>query len=184
MRFVTFNGEESLTALVTRVFGPQVRGAQVKQAADLLLKTNPRLKDLGKVPVGSLITVPDKAPPIVPGQEAIAAGTMRSQIAQTIQLSLDALQKRLSEIDASTVDRIKAAVDRIPAAEIKKGLKEASKLNGAFPDAQTDPAGIAKDAKDIIKNVQSAQSARKQVFIELQRSLATFMPRIAGGDAM
>jgi hypothetical protein len=176
MRFVIFNGEESLTALATRVFGSAARGAKTttKHNADALLKANPRLKDLSKISPGSLILVPDDAPEVLPGEEAIAVGTMRSQVTQNIQNALDLLQKRLGEIDSSAIDEVTTTIDRIPAAELKKGLKEASRLKSAFVDPGLDPSTLAKDAQELVKNVQAAQSARKQALTQLQKSLSAF----------
>src|SRR5215831_7628562 len=86
MRFAIFKGERNVTDLASRLFRVQSRGAQaaIKQAADALLQANPQLKDLNKVLVGSLIAIPDTAPPITLGEDA-ATVFVRSFAAQNIQ---------------------------------------------------------------------------------------------------
>src|ERR1700733_513111 len=103
MRFVMFEGENSISDLVARIFGIHGRGSQAsaKQAEAHLLKANPHLTDLSKVPVGSLVAVPDTAPPISPDQRAVASSAARSLTVQTGQSALGAMQQRLTYLENS-----------------------------------------------------------------------------------
>jgi hypothetical protein len=60
MQFVIFKGEKSVEELVARIF--RTRAADLKemtgQLADALVKANPQLAYLDKLPLGSLITIP------------------------------------------------------------------------------------------------------------------------------
>jgi hypothetical protein len=80
MRFVMFKGEKTVTDLATRLFRIKGRGSQaaIKQAADSLLKANPQLKDTSTVPVGSLIAIPDSAPPLASEETTISVALVRS----------------------------------------------------------------------------------------------------------
>src|ERR1035437_8723521 len=113
MRFVIFRGESSISDLANRIFGIPGTGSQTStnQAAANLLKANPHLGDLRKVAVGSLVAVPDNAPAISPGQQAVASSGMRSLVAQTMQSALETMQQRLTDIESSAASRLTSAMD-------------------------------------------------------------------------
>ena len=176
MRFAIFKGEKTVNDLGSRLFRIQGRGAQpaMKRATDALLKANPQLKDLSKVPVGALITVPDTAPPIASGEGLNSAALVRSFAAQNVQAALDSLQQRLSDIETSALDQFKSEIGRFQTPEVKTALKTAAAANFSFLGSAPSPANIAKDAKEILKNVQTAQKARKQVVTKVRAALSSF----------
>lgn len=179
MRFAMFKGEKSVTDLAARLFRLQGKGSQAatRQAGEVLLQANPQLKDPSKVAVGSLIAIPDTAPPVAPGEEARSAVFVQSQAAQNAQAALDSLQQRLSDIEASMLDQLKAATDRFQAAEVKTAIKSATRVDVVFPGGTPSFDTIAKDAKDMLKETQTAQQARKQSLTQLRASLASFFPK-------
>ena len=107
MSFAIFKGETSMKELVSRLFSISGKGSAAKadQAAKALLQANPQLKDMSKVPVGSMINVPATAPPLNQGEEAPSVPPPSSPTANRIaiaaqaQQTLDCLAQRLSDID-------------------------------------------------------------------------------------
>lgn len=176
MRFVMFKGEKSVTDLANRLFNIQGRGSQaaIKQAADALLKANPQLKNIGKLPPGSLIAVPDTAPPVVPQETGISVGLVRSATGQNIQSALDSLQQRLSDIETAAVNQVNAGTALMQTPDFKTALKTVSGQIPAFADQVASLSSLAKDSKDALKNVQTAQDARKQTLTQLGTALISF----------
>src|SRR5712692_20084 len=125
MRFAMFKGEKSVTDLATRLFRIQGKGSQAatKRAADALLKANPQLSGMSKVPVGSLIAIPDTAPPVHPDEQAIAPGLVRSLGAERVQSAFDSLHQRLKEIETSAAEKLKSGLDSVQTAEVKAAVR-------------------------------------------------------------
>jgi len=176
MRFAIFKGEKSISDLTTRLFRIQGRGskAATKQAADTLLKANPQLKDISKVAVGSIIAIPDTAPPVASEEGAISAGLMRVLVVQNRQAAFDAMQQRLSDIETSALDQLKSGMDRFQTAEMKTAMKTVAEANFAFPGEVPSLDTIAKGTKEILKNIQAAQAGSKKAFVQLRATLASF----------
>src|SRR5436189_5995906 len=99
MRFVVFKGEKSVTDLANRLFRIPGGSGQpaIKQAAAALLKANPQLKDISKVPIGSLIAIPDTAPPLNPDEQVIVPGVATPFAVERVRSALDSLYQRLDE---------------------------------------------------------------------------------------
>jgi hypothetical protein len=176
MRFAIFKGENSITDLVTRIFGTAGAGSKTSadQAAAVLLKANPHLADLSKVPVGSLVAVPDTAPPISSGQHAVASGSVRSVLAQTAQTALETMQQRLTDIDTAAAAFLKSATDRIQTADFKTALEGLSDQHfdmlGQIPNLDD----IAKDTESATNDLQSSPDLRKQALAQFQAALLSF----------
>jgi hypothetical protein len=99
MSFAIFKGETNIKDLVNRLFRLPDRTAKTaKQAADALLQANPQLKDMSKVPAGSVIVVPSDAPPLNPSEAAPAPRQL--SLTQQAQQALYGLDQRLTAIDA------------------------------------------------------------------------------------
>ena len=86
MRYAIYKGEKNMSELVSRLFRLQGKGSQAaaKQAADALLKANPQIKDLSKLAIGSVITVPATAPPVF-HSELADGSAMTSPVATRTQ---------------------------------------------------------------------------------------------------
>jgi hypothetical protein len=176
MRFVLFKGEKSVTDLTKRLFSIEGRGAQAvtKQAAAALLKANPQLKDLNTVPVGSLIAIPDTAPPLNPDEQVIAPGLANSFAAERVQSAVDLLHQRLSEIETMAAEKVKSGMDRLQTPEMKAGLKTAAVQNPNLAERLPNLDSVAKDTKKVLKDLQAAQDSRKKALTQMQAVLASF----------
>ncbi len=176
MRFAMFKGEKSVTDLANRLFRIQGRGSQAatKQTADALLSANPQLQDLSKVPVGSLIAIPDTAPPVSPGEEAIAPRAAPSSVAESVQGAFDLLDQRLSAIETMAAEKMKSGMDRVQTPEMKKALKTTAAQYPDLADKLPNLDSIAKDTKQMLKDLQAAQDSRKQAVSQMRAALAVF----------
>jgi hypothetical protein len=176
MRFVIYKGEKSLNDLAARVFSIQGKGSQAatRTAADTLLQANPQLGDLSKVPVGSLVAVPDNAPPVAPREQAAGPGLLTSTTAQTAQDALNAMQQRLADIESTATNQLNAALDRIQSSNLAALLKDASTLNQVLVDRLPSLDTLAKDTKSVLKDAQSIQKLRQQSLSQLTAAVAAF----------
>lgn len=165
---VIFKGERNLDELTTRLFKaggePQAR----KQAADALLKANPQLSDLTRVPVGSVIVVPDTA------IAANAGETVRPvdrSVAATIRSAGDqitAVTAALPTASASATDQIdtvlKLAKDEALAAAAAKDQELAQRL-----------AKITEAQNSALKDIQANQKLVQSGFAQMQADLAKLL---------
>jgi hypothetical protein len=87
---------------------------------------------------------------------------------------VDSFQQRLIDIESAAVDQVNSAMDRLQTQEMKSALKTVAGLNLGFPDQLPNLDAIAKDAADVIKNVQKAQDARKQAMTQLRVAVSSF----------
>jgi hypothetical protein len=177
MRIAMFKGEKSVNDLASRLFRIRGRGSRIamKQATDALLKANPQLEDLRKVPVGALIKISDTFPPLGPGEEVTSAVFVRSFAAQNVQAALDSLHQRLSDIETSALERLKTGMDRFQTTEVKTALKTAADADFPFLRAAPSPEITAKHAEEMLKTIKAAQNARKQVVTKVRAALSSFV---------
>ena len=176
MRFVIFKGEKSVDELAARIFRIPADGSRTAthQAADALVKANPQLAYLDKLPLGSLITIPDQAPPICPDELAVAADAVRSMIAQEALAAFDAMQHRLSDIESSAVNQLKSAIDRIDPTVFKTPPKRLSDGNAELLKRLPNLDSVPKDIEKMIKAVKSAQKLRKKSQAQFKSLVKSF----------
>jgi DNA-binding transcriptional regulator YbjK len=174
MRYVIFNGEKNVNDLAARVFaiqGPNAASA-TSQAAATLMKANPQLSDLSKLPAGSLIAVPDNAPALATAGQSVATGELRALGAQTVQTAAATLQQRLATIETSAASRLTLAMTLLQTANTKTGIQNLSSLHPELVKQLPDLDAVAKDAAGFTASVQSAQDLRKQSLSRLTTTLA------------
>jgi hypothetical protein len=176
MRFVIFNGEKSVTELANRLFRVPGKSGQAatKKAAAALLKANPQLSNISKVPVGSLIAIPDTAPPLNPDEQESAPSVATSFVAERVQSAFESLHQRLGEIESIATERVKSGMDRLQTPEMKAALKTAAAQSPNLADRLPSIDSVAKDSKQMLKNLQAAQDSRKQALTQMQAALASF----------
>ena len=95
MKFAVSKGETELSELTARIFDIKGRGAAeaAKKAEAALLKANPHIADLTKIPEGTLIVIPDLTdnPPVKGTQTAAPGGDLE----EPLKLSLKELKTRI-----------------------------------------------------------------------------------------
>jgi hypothetical protein len=176
MRFAVFKGEKSITDLAKRLFRLQGRGSQAatKQAADALLKANPQLSNISEVPAGSLIALPDTAPPLHPDEQTVVPGLVRAFAVETVQSAFDWLHQRLSEIEAMAADKVKSGMERLQAPEVKAASTMVAEQHAILAETLPNIDSVAQDTEEILKDLQAVQEARKQSLTQVRAALASF----------
>lgn len=169
MTVAIFKGEKSIKDLLSRLFNMPRAGsnAATKNAADdlaaALLKANPQLSDLSKVPVGSIIAIPPTAPPLKPGEQVASpaapatVGPLNlSPIAAQAQQILDQISQRLSEIETRVVDAGNALLTILNSDPFSPQPPKLSGFN--TEDKQASIAAL----KSATASIKGSQDARKQ----------------------
>jgi len=145
---VMFKGERNLDELAARLFpgsGPQAH----KQATDALLKANPQLADLGRLPAGSIVVVPDM-PAAVNASETVHPATFTpADSARLVNEHVTAFASALAAQSANAA----AARDQ----ELAQRLTT-----------------ISDNTKAALKDVQAQQATLQQGLAQLQEDLAKF----------
>ena len=166
MSFAIFKGETSIKDLVSRLFSLSGKGSQSKadQAASALLQANPHLKDISKVPVGSVINVPATAPPLNPAEVAPATVSRSVAIAGQARQTLDRLSQRLTEIDARAADGASALLTLAQSKQTQTIAQNSPDLKAQLPILVTSLQTLAKETT-------ASQGLRNQALSEVRTSL-------------
>ena len=166
---VIFKGERSLDELTSRLFKaggePQAR----KQATDALLKANPQLTDLTRVPVGSVIVVPDTAIAANAGETVRPADR---SVADTIRSGGDqitAVTSALPTVSASATDQINTVLkllkDKALAAAAAKDQDLAQRLTK-----------ITETQNSALKDIRAQETLVQSGLAQMQANLAKLLP--------
>ena len=157
MNFAVLKNDATVDDLAARLFSPdrKLSKTAAKHAATALLKANPQLEDISLLPAGSLITIPDTAPALVPSEAVPAPAPALAVAADRARELLEALSSQLSVIDV----RARAAME---------ALAELAKAKEVTPDVPNGPDLIkamsfaAKPAKTIVKDFEKSLKARDE----------------------
>jgi hypothetical protein len=170
MSFAIFKGEKSVTELAARLFALQGKGAQpaAKQAGDLLLKANPQLKEISKVPVGSVILVPAEAPALKERASLAPGDVLRAFAAERAHQLVVSLDDRMAKIE-SLVREANSSI----LAQAKS--KEARTASAKDPILKANLPVIIKSAESRSSDLKSSQSVRTKAIAELRTSLSHFL---------
>lgn len=161
MSFAVFKNDATLDELAARLFSPdrKLSKTAAKHAVTALLKANPQLEDMSLLPAGSLITIPETAPPVVPSEAVAAPAPELAVAAGRARELLEGLSSQLSVID----DRARAAVE---------SLAELAKAKDVSPDVP--------DAPDLIKAMSFAAKPAKTIVKDFEKSLKARDEAVAG----
>ena len=169
MSFAIFKGETNLKDLVGRLFTISGKGSQTKadQAAKVLVQTNPQLKDLSKVPVGSVINIPAAAPALKPSEEVQLRGSSRAAVTLRAQQSLEVLSRRLSEIDVRAASGAAAflALAQSP---------QAQSIAQTSPELKDQLTNLITSAQAAVTATNASQGEGQQAGVAMRTTLVTF----------
>jgi phage tail protein X len=166
-RLAMFKGERNLDELAARLFpttgGPQAR----KQAADALLKANPQLTDLGRLPAGSVIVVPD-TPAAVNASEIVhlatfSPGDSARLVNEHVTAFASALVAQSANAAAQADSTLKLLRDRSLTAAASRDQDLAKRLTA-----------ISDNTKAALKDLQTEQATLQHGLAQLQEDLAKF----------
>jgi DNA repair exonuclease SbcCD ATPase subunit len=164
MKFAVSKSENELSELTARLFDIKGRGAAAtaKSAEAALLKANPHITDIRKIPEGTLIMIPE-LPDNPPVRAAQTAG-----IEPTLSQHLKSALKEL----ADAIDR-SAASEEQAAAAANEALKsrELKDFAAQLPELKAQIDKISNAAKDQLKEVKAEAAAQKEALSQLQAAL-------------
>ena len=163
---VMFKGERNLDELAARLFpgsGPQAH----KQATDALLKANPQLADLGRLPAGSIVVVPDM-PAAVNASETVHPATFTpADSARLVNEHVTAFASALAAQSANAAAQADATLKLLG----NSALTAAAARDQELAQRLTT---ISDNTKAALKDVQAQQATLQQGLAQLQEDLAKF----------
>jgi predicted nucleic acid-binding Zn-ribbon protein len=175
MSFVIFKGEKNIEDLVSRIFHLPNKSAKASQdAQDALLQANPQLKDLSKVPMGSVLEVPSTASPVNETEQAPASVVRWITATRQAHESLSAIDQRLTDIEQQAKDAGEAFVSLAKSRQFASIVKsdQFKSMAETIPALNEQRSLLTGSLKSITKAVQNQQKARTQAISEtLKQSL-------------
>jgi phage tail protein X len=161
-----FRGERTLDELATRLFptmgaAPQAR----KQATDALLRANPQLADLGRLPAGAVIIVPDMPAAVNAGETVHPATFTPADSARLLNEHVTAFANSLAAQSADAA----AQADTMLKLLRDRGLTAAA---GRDQDLAKRLTAISDNTKAALKDLQAEQATLQQAIGQLQEDLA------------
>jgi hypothetical protein len=163
-----FKGERTFEELASRLFpttggAPQAR----KQATEALLKANPQLTDLGRLPAGSVIVVPDTPAAVNAGETVHPATFTLADSARLVNEHVTAFASALVAQSANAAAQadstLKLLRDRSLTAAASRDQELAQRLTT-----------ISDNTKAALKDLQVQQATLQQGLAQLQEDLAKF----------
>jgi len=169
MKFVTIKNETTLADLSREVFETKggKAGKAAKSAHAALRDANPHIADLKKLPVGTLVLVPD-----LPGTKEAPAQSVGNISAETL--------KHLERVLAGAKAMIeKSAAAQLENAEATVSLskdRELAALAKQTPELKERLSGIVEQAKAQAKEVADNKKTKIQAITQLEKDLASLSP--------
>ncbi len=170
MSFAIFKGEKNVTELAARLFRLRGAGSQpaAKEAGDALLKANPQLKEISKVPVGSVVVVPPEAPTLHQDESPAPAEMVRAFAAERAQQFSALLDSRLSDLESRAGDATNEILSLAKSREAEAAASNSRNLEQNLP-------AIIKSAESRLKDIKSNQDSRTKTMAELRKELSQFL---------
>ena len=164
MKFAVSKGETSAADLTNRIFEIKGQGAAetAKRTTDALLAANPHLKDLSKVPPGTIIVIPDLPdnPSVRAPQTAGIGAELGDHLKVAVNESIDVIGRSADSVEASVTAPIEALKNR----ELRDFAAQSPELK-----EQLDKLG--ETAKASLKDVKAATAAQKEALAQLEGAL-------------
>ena len=164
MKFAVSKGETSAADLTARIFEIKGQGASetAKRTTAALLAANPHLKDLSKVPPGTIIMIPE-----LPDNPAV-----RAPQSAGIGEELDSQLKTALKESAANISR-SAATDEAAVNAILEALKnrELREFAAQTPELKEQLEKIGEEAKASLKDIKAAATVEKEALAQLEEAL-------------
>lgn len=165
MAIATFRGERSVSEITNKLF-TKLTPLQREKAETALLKANPQLSNIRKLPKGSILRVPDLP--------ELRAKTNRSlenpddQIVKQITESLDAFSKHMRQQVASEQKSVKQQTALLKSAKLKKDISKSEQLQALASDANK---ALGVRSKNIDERQKKVDETIKQAMKDLKEGL-------------
>ena len=168
MQLATYRGEKDLKTLVKRLFrieGPQAK-ALAQEAEAALLRANPPLRDLKKVPKGTVIMVPE-IKGAKPSTEIQQAESWADKLLEDVRQAVAGLGPALEESAAREKQEANQTLELLKSSEMKRLAKSSPEWQKRFKK-------IADAAKARIKKAQAGQESQAKLVAQIEKDLAEF----------
>jgi hypothetical protein len=164
MRFAVSKGETSAADLTTRIFEIKGQGAAetTKRTTAALLEANPHLKDLSKVPPGTIIVIPD-----LPDNPAVRA-PQTAGIGAELDDHLKIAVKESADVIGRSVDTSETAVNATLEALKNRELRD---FAAQTPELREQLDKIGEAAKATLKDAKAAATLEKAALTQLEEVL-------------
>jgi phage tail protein X len=163
---VMFKGERNLDELAARLFpgsGPQARN----QATDALLKANPQLADLGRLPAGSVIVVPDTPAAVNASETVLPATFTPADSARLMNEHVTAFASALVAQSANAAAQADSTLKLLGNSALTASAARDQELAQRLTT-------ISDNTKAALKDLQIQQATLQQGLAQLQEDLAKF----------
>ena len=165
MKFAVSKGETELSELAARLFDIKGRGAAAtaKSAEAALLKANPHISDLTKVPAGTLIVIPDlpDSPPVRAPQTVSIGADLQTHL----KFALDELSDMIGRSGVSEEQDVAATNEALKSRELKDFVSQSPELKAHLEK-------ITDAVKTKLKDAKAAAAVEKDALAQLQEALA------------
>jgi phage tail protein X len=167
-RMAILKGDKNVSELASRLFKLKAGETQASGAAiDSLVKANPQLSDLGQLPAGSAVLVPDTAAGPDAAETLPPAGLSAvntSRIATAVATFAGALGTASDSATAQADNTLAVLKDRTLTAAIAKD-----------PDLAQRVSAIVDGARATLKDLEAQKASLQNGIAQLQSDLANFL---------
>jgi hypothetical protein len=169
MRFATFQAEQNLSELVHRLFRTRSAGSEAwtKEVETALLRANPHLRNLKKVPAGGLLIVPTISG-VEPTAEVLSVDDASGDLVDEVNRTLGSVRRALLD----SLDRQEEEANN------ERGMVKAPELQAVLegnPELQKRLAQVAQAARTRIREVKERRAAYEDAFTQLEKDLGSLV---------
>lgn len=165
MAIATYRGERSVSEITNKLF-TKLTPLQREKAETALLKANPQLSNIRKLPKGSILRVPD-----LPELRAKTNRSLESpddQIVKHITESLDAFGKHMRQQVDSEQKSVKQQAKLLKSAKFKKDISKSEQLQALAADANK---ALSARSKNIAERQKKVDETIRQAVKDLKEGL-------------
>jgi len=172
MRFATYKGERSLSDLVGRLFeikGPRTE-ALAKEAEAALLRANPHLRDLKKLPEGTVILVPE-VPDVKPTDEARHIAASAGELLEEVRQGLKKARATLAASATRHGEQARRTLRLLKSRQVTTLAAKTPAVRARLPQ-------IAEAANARLKEAEALKKFQEQALPQLDKDLADLAKRL------
>jgi len=165
MAIATYRGERSVSEITDKLFS-KLTPLQREKAETALVKANPQLSNIRKLPKGAILRVPDLP--------ELRAKTNRSlenpddQIVKQITEALDAFSKHISRQVDSENTSVKQQITLLKSPRFKKDISNSDELQALAADAEK---ALSARSKNIAERQKKVDESIRQAVKDLKEGL-------------
>jgi phage tail protein X len=169
MRLAIFKGEKSIDDLAARLFRVKAGDPQASRlATEALIKANPQLANLDRVPPGSVVVVPDTPHAVNAAEVVQPATTAAADFARSVTEHVTAFTTGLAVAAGNAAAQAEATL---------KLLRDRSVKAAAAQDPALRPrlAAIEENTKATRQDVEDKQAVLQEAIKQMQEDVAKFL---------